>query len=147
MAFSGRSLALSRPRAISQLLVLAGPSDRVFEIQGRELVSRDEHDTFLIDEGPTGRRHLRAVPAFLRGAGRNGCERPGRRRRARRARNGSVDDRARRDPHRGRDRSCRGISVRPMRYPSERPTNTTSWPERAIAWWAALIRFAASTCS
>jgi hypothetical protein len=38
-----------------------------------------------------------------------------RRRRARRARNGSVDDRARCDPHRGRDRSCRGIvSQRPV---------------------------------
>ena len=31
-----------------------GTSDRDFEIRGRELVSRDEHATFLIDEGPPG---------------------------------------------------------------------------------------------
>ena len=80
------------------------------------LVSQNEHDTFLIGEGPLGRRHLRVVSPFLRGTGRNGCERPGRRRCARRARNCSVHGRARGDPHRGRDRSCRGVvSQRPVR--------------------------------
>jgi hypothetical protein len=40
------------------VFVLPELSDRVFKIQGRELVVPVEHDTFVIHEGPPGRRHL-----------------------------------------------------------------------------------------